>query len=411
MIEITAIFLVLTTLLAYFNYRFIGLPITIGVMATSLIVSLIIIFLNIVGLDFGLYRKFELMLSHINFSEILMNGMLSFLLFAGALHIDINQLKNYKWQVLSLAFISTFLSTIIIGITIWYILPWIGLKLPFLYCLLFGALISPTDPIAVIGILKSAGVPKNLETMIAGESLFNDGIGVVVFSILLSILLLGKNPSVYEGSMLLIHEAGGGLIFGLALGYVTFLLLKSIDNYQLEVMLTLACVMGGYVLASKLHVSGPLAMVIAGLYIGSQARKLAMSKTTRVYLDMFWETLDGILNAILFVLIGMEVMLIAFDFNIAIAALISILLVLIARALTVWMPVRILKFYFNLPKGAGLVLTWGGIRGGISVALALSLPLGMEREIVLALTYCVVISSILIQGLTIGKLARKIIQT
>ena len=407
MLEITATCLVLTALLAYLNFRYIRLPITIGVMVTALLLSLVIILLDLAGADFGLHRKMEAMLRAIDFSNVLMQGMLSFLLFAGALHIDLSELRAYRWQVLILAFFSTLLSTFIVGLAAWYVLPFIGISMPLLYCLLFGALISPTDPIAVMSILKSAGIPKNLELVISGESLFNDGVGVVIFSILMSMLLIGEAPTFHEGLGLLMHEAGGGLLYGLLIGYITFHLLRSIDNYQVEVMITLAAVMGGYVLASKLHVSGPLAMVVAGLVVGNHGRELAMSDTTRLYVDMFWEMIDDILNAVLFVLIGMEVMLIAFSWNLFAAGLAMVIMTLIARALTVWVPVHYLPGYFKLPRGAGLVLTWGGLRGGISVALALSLPSGSERDVILSLTYCIVVVSILVQGLTVGKLAEK----
>ena len=408
MLEITAICLVLTALLAYLNFRYIRLPITIGVMVTALLLSLVIILLDFVGADFGLHRKMEAMLRAIDFSNVLMQGMLSFLLFAGALHIDLSELRAYRWQVLILAFFSTLFSTFIVGLAAWYVLPLIGISMPLLYCLLFGALISPTDPIAVMGILKSAGIPKNLELVISGESLFNDGVGVVIFSILMSMLLIGEAPTFHEGLGLLMHEAGGGLLYGLLIGYITFHLLRSIDNYQVEVMITLAAVMGGYVLASKLHVSGPLAMVVAGLVVGNHGRELAMSDTTRLYVDMFWEMIDDILNAVLFVLIGMEVMLIAFSWSLFAAGLAMVIMTLIARALTVWVPVHYLPGYFKLPRGAGLVLTWGGLRGGISVALALSLPSGSERDVILSLTYCIVVVSILVQGLTVGKFAEKV---
>jgi len=407
MLEITATCLVLTALLAYLNFRFIQLPITIGVMVTALLLSLGIIVLDLIGVDFGLHHKMEDMLRAIDFSNVLMQGMLSFLLFAGALHIDLSELRAYRWQVLVLAVFSTLLSTFIVGLAAWYVLPYLGISLPLPYCLLFGALISPTDPIAVMGILKSAGIPKNLELVISGESLFNDGVGVVIFSILMSMLLVGEAPSFHEGLGLLMHEAGGGLLYGLLIGYITFYLLRSIDNYQVEVMITLAAVMGGYVLASKLHVSGPLAMVVAGLVVGNHGRELAMSDTTRLYVDMFWEMIDDILNAVLFVLIGMEVMLIAFSWGLLAAGLAMVIMTLIARGLTVWMPVHYLPGYFKLPRGAGLVLTWGGLRGGISVALALSLPSGGERDVILSLTYCIVVVSILVQGLTVGKLAEK----
>lgn len=408
MLEISAICLVLTALLAYFNHRFIHLPITIGVMASALLLSVSIILLKLIGIDHGLHQQVEMMLRSIDFSNVLMQGMLSLLLFAGALHVDLSELKAYRWQVGGLSIFSTLFSTFIVGLGAWGALPWFGIELPLIYCLLFGALISPTDPIAVMGILKTAGVPKNLELVISGESLFNDGVGVVIFSLLIGVLTMGATPSLEQGVTLLLREAGGGLLYGLVLGYITFRFLRSVDNYQVEVMLTLAAVMGGYMLANKLHVSGPLAMVVAGLVVGNHGREFAMSDTTRLYVDMFWEMIDDILNAVLFVLIGMEVMIVSFSLNLALAAVLMIVLTLAARALTVAVPVVAFQGFFRLPKGAATVLTWGGLRGGISVALALSLPPGPQRDIVLALTYCIVVASILVQGLTIGKLAHRV---
>lgn len=410
MLNIAATCLVVTALLAYVNHRFVGLPTAIGVMATALGFSLVLVLMDAMGIGYGMRQYEETLLRSIDFSDVLMQGMLSLLLFAGALHVDLSELKAYRWQVGVLAVLGTLLSTLAVGYGMWIALPLVGLELPLLYCLLFGALISPTDPIAVMGILKSAGAPKNLELVIAGESLFNDGVGVVIFSLLLGMLVGGKAPSLGHGLELLLHEAGGGLLFGFALGYVTFRLLKSVDNYQVEVLLTLAAVTGGYAFASKLHVSGPLAMVVAGLMIGNHGRALAMSDTTRRYVDMFWELLDEILNAVLFVLIGMEVLVISFSVSVFLAAAVATAVTLFARLLTVGVPVALLRRLFNLPHGSWQVLTWGGLRGGISVALALSLPSGGERNTILALTYCVVVFSILGQGLTIGSLVRKAVR-
>ena len=407
MLEIGASCLVLTALRAYLNHRFIGLPITIGVMVSALLMSLGLVALDALGIASGLRQYEEALLRSIDFSAVLIQGMLSLLLFAGALHVDLTELKAYRWQVGMLAGLSTILSTAAVGYGTWIALPWVGLQLPLIYCLLFGALISPTDPIAVMGILKTAGAPKNLELVIAGESLFNDGVGVVIFSLLLGMLASGSAPTLEAGLGLLLREAGGGLLFGLVLGAITFWLLRSVDNYQVEVLLTLAAVTGGYALASRWHVSGPLAMVVVGLIVGNGGRALAMSDTTRHYIDLFWELIDEILNAVLFVLIGMEVLLVSFSFSIFLAALVAMAVTLAARALTVGLPVSALKRAFKLPNGSGWVLTWGGLRGGISVALALSLPPGPERNTVLALTYCIVVFSILGQGLTIGQVVRK----
>jgi len=289
------------------------------------------------------------------------------------------------------------------------VLPLAGLQLSLMYCLLFGALISPTDPIAVMSILRSAGVPKDLELVITGESLFNDGVGVVIFSLLLGVLASGLAPTAGQGVRFLVQEAGGGLLFGLVLGDVTFRLLKSVDNYQVEVLLTLAAVMGGYALARQLHVSGPLAMVVTGLMVGNEGRALAMSGKVRRHVDMFWELLAAMLNAVLFVLIGMEVLLVVFSLGELVASGLALAVTLLARLVTVGMPVAVLRGAFDLPHGSWKVLTWGGLRGGIAVALALSLPAGPERETVVALTYCVVVFSILVQGLSIGYVTRKAI--
>ncbi len=406
MFEVAVSCLVLTALMAYFNHRYIGLPTTIGVMGIALLLSGALLGLDKLGI--GFLRDYELsLIKSIDFSELLMQGMLSMLLFAGALHVDLTELRAYRWQVGILAFFGTLVSTFVVGFGLWAILPLLSIALPLSYCLIFGALISPTDPIAVIGILKSAGAPKSLEVVIAGESLFNDGIGVVLFSLMLEMVLVGETPNLAHGSMLLLKEGGGGLLFGIVLGYMTYLMLKSIDSYQEEVLLTLAAVLGGYALADHLHVSGPLAMVAAGLIIGNHGRAQAMSDRTRQHVDMFWELLDSILNAVLFVLIGLEVILIDFSGKLVIAALAAIAITLTARFLSVGLPVRLLKPIFKLPQGSVKVLTWGGLRGGISVALALSLPAGPQRDMVLALTYAVVVFSILVQGLSIAKVIRK----
>ncbi|MCJ7837716.1 MAG: sodium:proton antiporter [Burkholderiales bacterium] len=409
MLNIAAACLVITALLAYLNHRFVGMPTTIGVMATALVFSLALVGLDALGMSYGLRQYEESLLRSIDFTDVLMQGMLSFLLFAGALHVDLSELRAYRWAVGALAVFGTLLSTLAVGYGMWFVLPLVGLELPLMYCLLFGALISPTDPIAVMGILKSAGAPKSLELVIAGESLFNDGVGVVIFSLLLGMLASGLTPTPGQALELLLHEAGGGLLFGLALGYLTFLMLKSVDNYHVEVLLTLAAVTGGYALANKLHVSGPLAMVVAGLIIGNHGRALAMSDTTRRNLDLFWELIDEILNATLFVLIGMEIVLVAFSGHVLVAALAAVAVTLSARLITVGLPVGLLQRAVNLPRGSWKVLTWGGLRGGISVALALSLPAGPERSTVVALTYGVVVFSILAQGLSIGYVVRKAI--
>jgi Na+:H+ antiporter len=407
MLDIAAACLSITAILAYLNHRFVGLPTTIGVMAIALGLSLAIVIFDAIGLAHGLRAVEEGFVRSIDFSEVLLRGMLSMLLFAGALHVNLQDLQDYRLQISGLALLGTLASTLLVGFGLWLTLPAIGIALPLLYCLVFGALISPTDPVAVMGILKSAGAPKNLEIVITGETLFNDGVAVVMFALLASMAASGTVPTFGGGFEMLLREAGGGVAFGAALGYGTNRLLKSVDQYQVEVLLTLAAVIGGYALASHLHVSGPLAMVVAGVMIGNHGRANAMSETTRQYVDMFWELLDEILNAVLFVLIGMEALLIAFPGQILVAGTVAVLVTLLARLLTVGLPVRLFSRAFKLPPGSWRVLTWGGLRGGISVALALSLPPSPARDVVLALTYCVVAFSILGQGLTLSRVVRR----
>ncbi|MGY8837309.1 MAG: cation:proton antiporter [Enterobacterales bacterium] len=406
-LEISAIFLSITALLTYVNHRFIGLPTTIGVMVISMLLSIGAIFLGFLGFDDLIDYEVSL-LDQLDFTEVLLDGMLSMLLFAGALHVNVSDLRRYKLPIGILACVGTLLSTAIIAGALYLVLPLLDFDLAFIWCLLFGALISPTDPIAVMGILQSAGAPKSIETVIAGESLFNDGIGVVIFVLLLGVLSSGDIPTTYYVAHTLAVEAGGGIAFGLVLGGILYYLLKSIDSYQEEVILTLAGVIGGYALASHWHLSGPLAMVMMGLMVGNHGRSMAMSDKTRHYVDLFWELIDEILNAILFVLIGLEVVMIAFSSNLFIAGGLTILIALLARLIVVGITTTTFNKQLELPSGAWKVLTWGGLRGGISVALVLQLPDGNERDILLALTYAVVVFSILIQGLSIGKVAKTI---
>ncbi|MEP7314287.1 MAG: sodium:proton antiporter, partial [Pseudomonadota bacterium] len=400
--DVAAVFLTLTALFAWLNARILKLPMTIGVMAFALGLSLLLILVNALGW-FPAAAAYEAsLLRSIDFSELLMQGMLSLLLFAGALGIDLGRLRAFRWQIATLAGAGTILSTVLVGFALWWGLPWAGLHLSLAECLLFGALISPTDPIAVLGILKSAGAPRDLELVISGESLFNDGVGVVLFVLLLGIAAGGHTPTPGDAGLLLLREAGGGIVFGLGLGYVGFRLMRSIDNYEAEVLVTLAMVIGGYALAGHLHVSGPLAMVVAGVLTGNQSRALAMSDTTRHHVDSFWHLVDGVLNAVLFVLIGMEVILIPFEPRLLPTAAVVIVVTLVARWMSAGLPVQLMTRTFGLPPGSGRVLTWSGLRGGISVALALSLPAGEARNVLIPLTYCVVVFSILCQGLTIG---------
>jgi CPA1 family monovalent cation:H+ antiporter len=403
--DIAVTCLVLTALLAYINKRFVGLPTVIGVMTIALLLSFALIGLDWLGIRH--LRNYEAtFIASVDFSTVLMQGMLSLLLFAGALHTDVAELKAYWWQVGVLALVGTVVSALLIACALWYFLPLLGVDLPWPYCLMFGALISPTDPIAVIGILKSAGAPRSLEAVITSEALFNDGVGIVMFLLLLGMLTAGGTPTAADAALLLAREGIGGIAFGALLGYVTYRLLKSIDSYQEEVLLTLAAVMGGYALATRIGVSGPLAMVTAGLIIGHRGRALAMSDKTRAHIDMFWELIDAILNSVLFVLIGMQVIVVAFPTNVAIASAGAILITLSARLVAVGVPVVAFGRAFALPKGSWQVLTWGGLRGGISVALVLALPAGPESSVLLAMTYSIVVFSVLVQGMTIRAVTR-----
>ena len=408
LLEISSVLITLTALFSYLNHRLFRLPTTIGVMVISLVVSLGLILLGKLGL--GIEHQAAALLERVDFDFALLQGRLSFLLFAGALHINLNDLAQQKRVISILATFGVAASTSMIGGGFYYLIQLLGLSLPFAYCLLFGALISPTDPIAVIGILKSAGVPETLETKVAGESLFNDGVGVVVFIALFEITFGGQVLSWGHIGQLFLLEAVGGACLGLLLGYIAFLMLKSVDNYQVEILITLSLVMGGYALASAIHTSGPIAIVVAGLLIGNHGRSLAMSENTRNHLDTFWELLDEILNAILFVLIGLEVLLLSFAKEFLFAGLLTIPLVLMSRWISVLLPVKILSIWRSFTHGAVSVMTWGGIRGGISVALALSLPPNRpERELILAVTDMVVIFSIVVQGLSLNGLVKKVV--
>ena len=409
-LNLAAILVTLAAVFSFINHRFIRLPTTIGLMLIALVLSTLLVISGKLGLVAApLYA--QQILSQIDFNTTLMHGMLSFLLFAGALHVNLNELSEQKWVIASLATVGMVTSAFLVGTLSWYVLGWLDISLPFMYCLLFGALISPTDPIAVMGILKTAGAPKSLEIKIAGESLFNDGVAVVVFIVLLSIATGGGSEvSVGEIALLFIEEAVGGIVFGFLIGFITYAMLRSVNNYQVEILLTLALVMGGYALATKLHVSGPLAMVVAGLMIGNHGRQFAMSDLTREHLDTFWQLLDEILNAVLFVLLGLELLVITFTENFLLASALLIPIVIVVRFISVGIPVTILRLKREFSPHVVKILTWGGLRGGISIALALSLPNGPERELILTLTYIIVIFSIAVQGLTIGKVIRSYIK-
>ncbi len=400
-----SLLLVVAALFAYANYRFLHLPATIGLMVISLVCSLGMVGLGRLGVP-AVVELVELVRT-IEFHTVLMQYMLSFLLFAGAVHLDTRSLGEQRLPVLLLATLGTVISTFMVGGSLYLVLPLLGLPLDLVYCLLFGSLISPTDPVAVLGILTKVGLPKALETNIAGESLFNDGVGVVLFATVLSVARLGAGAVVpSQVLLLLLREGVGGLALGAALGYVVYRMLRNVNNYQLEVLLTLALVMGGSVLATRLHTSGPLAMVVAGIIVGSHGRRV-MSAETEDYVDKFWELIDGVLNALLFVLMGLEVLVLRISGLYVGAGLVAVLLVLLARLVSVSIPLSMLRARREFSDFNLAVLTWG-LRGGISVALALSLPPAMPRDLLVAITYVVVVFSILGQGLTIGPLAARL---
>jgi len=406
-INLAAIILSLAAAFAYINQRFIGLPTTIGVMLIALALSGGLLLSGWLGIG-GLREQAARMLAHIDFDKALMDGMLSFLLFAGALHVRMENLAKVKWSIGLLATIGVLLSTFTVGVLAYFLLGALGLGAPFIYCLLFGALISPTDPIAVMAVLKRAGISKSLETKIAGESLFNDGVGVVVFVLILGAITRHDISAARIAEVFLL-EAAGGCVFGALLGWLGFGLLKSVDNYQVEILLTLALVLGGYTLAHALHTSGPIAVVVAGLIIGNRARRDAMSDTTRMRLDNFWELLDEILNVVLFVLIGLEVLILELRGAYFAAGLLMIPLVLFARLLSVGLPISLLRIGgAAFSRHAVKIMVWGGLKGGISVALALSIPDSAQRDVFLVITYVVVIFSVSVQGLSIGRVAKRL---
>ncbi|RSK48845.1 cation:proton antiporter [Hymenobacter rigui] len=402
-----ALLLVLAAAFGYINHRFLRLPSTIGLMVLALVSSLLAIGLGRLGVPWVLTAS--KLVRGIDFHTILMQVMLSFLLFAGAIHVDVRTLGRERGAVAAMATVGTLLSTIIVATAVYVVLPLLYQPVDFIYCLLFGALISPTDPIAVLGILKEARIDKSLEIKIVGESLFNDGIAVVVFVSLFQIAEFGaERATAAVIGELFLREAVGGIALGVALGYAAFWALRTIDHYQVEVLITLALVMGGTALAAALHTSGPLAIVVAGLIVGDKGRSLGMSDLTREYLDKFWEILDEILNAVLFVLIGLEMLVLDINRTVLLVGTLAIGITLVARLVSVALPLSVLRRYYHFDRPTLRVLTWGGLRGGISVALALSLPDSMPRDLIVGITYVVVIFSIIVQGLTIGPLVKRL---
>ena len=402
--DVAAILITLAAALSWFNHRLLKLPSTVGLALMGVIASLLVLAIDWATPSLHIGDAVRGFLAGIDFEQTLMQGMLSFLLFAGALHVDLGDLSRHRWQVLVLSTLGVLASTAIVGFGLLGITRLAGIELPLVWCLLFGALISPTDPVAVMGAMKSASTPRGLQATISGESLFNDGVGIVVFSIIVAAVAGGQFSIADAGAMFLVEAVGGGLL-GLAVGWIAFLAMRAIDDYPVELLITLATVMGGYALAQALHLSGPVAMAVAGLLIGNRGVSLAMSDTTRDHVIKFWGLVDEILNAVLFLLIGLEGIALIGNPQLLLVGAIAIPLVLLARAASVSGPLMFWRT--SLPFRATMpVLVWGGLRGGISIALALSLPLGENKDTLVTATYVVVLFSVLVQGSTIGRVIK-----
>ena len=408
--SLIALLLTFSALTTYLNHRFLKLPTTVALVLASVGISLVILLAS--GLGFVWPQQAQASVRSIDFGEAFLNGMLSFLLFAGSLHVPLDELRVHRWPVAVLATVGVLLSLLFVAGMMYVVFSVVGLDVPWVYCLVFGALISPTDPVAVIEMLRRSRAPLALETGIAGESLFNDGVGVVAFVACFQLLGHGtaSGPDWPQLGLLLLRQIVGGLALGATLGWMTYLLLRSVDEYRVEVFLTLALVSGGYSLATSLGLSGPLAIVAAGLIIGNLARHQVMSHHTRVRLDGFWELIDEVLNAVLFVLIGVTVLSLRPTFGALFAGVLAIPVVLAARGMSVGALCILLWPDRDEPFGRHSVrlLTWGGLRGGIPVALALSLPGGHQRELLLTATYVVVVFSVVVQGLTFPSMLRRL---
>lgn len=407
-----SILIVLASFFAYLNLRFLKLPGTIGIMIIAVLVSIAI---RLLGDEYfpETTKEFFELIRTFDFNEILMGAMLNFLLFAGALHINISDLREHKWPILTYASVSVVLSAFIIAGLFYAVAPMLGIQIPFIYCLLFGTLISPTDPIVVLGILKEAKVPKMIETKITGESLFNDGVAVVMFAVVLKMATdTTFDASFASISKLFLLEAGGGILLGALLGFTASNVMKKIDDYKVSVLITLSIVMGGFLIAKQLHFSSPLAMVIAGLIIGNYGKAVAMSETTRDYLSKFWELIDEILNAILFLFIGFELLMLPDLQEQLLLGVVAIFICLLARTLAIFIPASTLLRKNVYSNGSLTTMVWGGIRGGVSIALVMSIPnsVGEIKDILLEVTYIVVLFSIVVQGLTVGRVAKKVLK-
>jgi CPA1 family monovalent cation:H+ antiporter len=408
--DIAAILAAVAAVSGYLNHRFIRLPSTSGTLVVALVSSLVIVAVERMIPALELRAAIEGFLGRIDFDETLLRGMLCFLLFAGALHVDLEGLLRHKWTIAALATVGVLLSTAVVGVLMWAALTALGLRLPLLVCFTFGALISPTDPIAVMGLLKELRAPQSLEAQIAGESLFNDGVGVVVFLALASMAGFSSASAASEHALSVgslagfaIREVLGGAALGLGLGFLAYRALKSINDHPVELLITLALVMFTYSVSFWIHVSGPIAVVVAGLLIGNPGRRFAMSDRTREHVDAFWSMIDEILNAVLFLLLGLEVLAVKTWSDVLMPAVLAVPICLIARFVSVAVPVFAMSTRGRLRRGLVPVLTWSGLRGGISVAMVLSLPSFPAKDVLLACTYAVVVFSILVQGLTVRR--------
>jgi CPA1 family monovalent cation:H+ antiporter len=409
--EIAASLLALSAFFGWINYVFIKLPHTIGLLAMALISSVALLLAEWLWPALGVTDAVQSAIGQIDFFATVMEGMLAFLLFAGALHVDYDFLKDQKWAIGVMASFGVVLSTVIVGSGFWFLSGLLGLQIPYAWALVFGALISPTDPVAVLSLLKSINVPHSLEAKIAGESLFNDGVGVVVFTILLAVALQTGLESdgidfLHVGELFFV-EALGGAVLGLVTGWLAYRAMAYMDEYTLEILISLGVVAATYAIAIRLHISGPIAVVITGLLVGNRGVRVGMSENTQKHLFGFWELIDEILNSVLFLLIGLEVLVLTLDPSSGWLVLASIPLVLCARLISVFLPISILSFWLHFTKGAIPVLTWGGLRGGISVALALSLPDNEYKPVILSATYGVVLFSIFVQGLSVKALINR----
>ncbi|NNJ75597.1 MAG: sodium:proton antiporter [Anderseniella sp.] len=406
-LQITALLIVFAGGFGAINYLFFKLPSAIGILVVAFLASLAVIGLEALFPFLNIAEAITAFVAEIEFSQALLEGMLGLLLFAGALHVNIDDLRAEAWVIALMATLGVALSTLIIGVGFYWITA-----MPLLVALVFGALISPTDPVAVLGVLREADLPKTLETKIAGESLFNDGVGYVVFLLLVGLAFpvagAHTDASIAGVAAFFAKEALGGALLGAVLGWCVFQVMKRIDDYPLEILLSLGLAFGGYELAVALHVSGPIMAVVAGLFIGNTGVKYGMSAETRQHLNVFWTLIDEMLNAVLFLLIGVEIFAITFNWDTMTTGLAAIALALVGRLVAVAVPIAVLSPFRAYSKGVVPIMTWGGLKGGISVALALSLPASEWKAEILTATYLVVLFSIIVQGLTVASLARRV---